>query len=312
MKRIIIALMVLALQFLQSTATGVCPYEADIILDGSDYTAISGIRTSESRGWVIDSGVIYTFWENEWIEYTAYLTEGTWRIGICAINYSHPGHDGLGTDPSWYPQFELSNSLTDDILVVPASDTTINSGYFCYEVLSDGLYNVRFTWLNDKAEGERPDGVPVLDANIKIVRVFFEEGICDMMIDIDIMPGGFPNSINLRNKQGVTPVALLGSEDFDVTDVDLSTIMFEGVSPLQWAIEDVPTEENPDFDPDNPDSPELIGDGHDDLIFHFSTPALRADNGGGLDGSSTEATLTGETLEGMPIDGTDSVNIIAY
>ena len=34
--------------------------------------------------------------------------------------------------------------------------------------------------------------------------------------------------------------------------------------------------------------------------------------GGGLDGNSTEATITGETIFGTPIEGTDSVDIIKY
>ena len=130
----------------------------------------------------MEGNSIYTWWDpvssgdiDIWVEYEAELTKGEWSIGLCAINHSHLGHDGLGPDPSWYPQFELSNSLTDDIIVVPASDTNLNSGYFSFLVPADGRYTVTFRWLNDKAEGTRPDEMPIFDANIKIARVFFDK-----------------------------------------------------------------------------------------------------------------------------------------
>ncbi|MFC1969906.1 hypothetical protein ACFLVV_01665 [Chloroflexota bacterium] len=43
--------------------------------------------------------------------------------------------------------------------------------------------------------------------------------------DLDIKPGSFPNSINTK-KNGVTPVALLGSATFDVTTVNVTTLRF--------------------------------------------------------------------------------------
>ncbi len=48
-----------------------------------------------------------------------------------------------------------------------------------------------------------------------------------LMVDIDIKPGGDPNSINL-NSRGVIPVAILSTETFDATTLDPSTIVFEG------------------------------------------------------------------------------------
>jgi hypothetical protein len=241
---------------------------------------------------VIDDDVIYTFWENEWVEYTAYLTEGIWKIGICAINYSHPGHDGLGSDPNWYPQFELSNSLTDDIVIVPASDTVLNSGYFCCEVPSDGDYTVRFTWLNDKAWGERPDGVPILDANIKIVSVFFEEGICTIMVDIDIKPGSDPNPIK-QGSNGLVPVAILSSDVFDATQVDPTTVSLAGAGvAVRGKGKSMAHEED------------VNGDGLVDLVVQVETQGL--DDLG--DGGTVE--LTGTTFGGEDIVGYDEVVIV--
>ena len=104
-------------------------------------------------------------------------------------------------------------------------------------------------------------------------------------VDIDIKPGSDPNSINLKSR-GVVPVAVLTTDDFDATTVDPVTVEFTGASPLRWVIEDVD------------------GDGDLDLLFHFKTQELD------LNGDSTEATLTGSTYGGQPIQGTDSVNIV--
>ena len=104
-------------------------------------------------------------------------------------------------------------------------------------------------------------------------------------ITIDIKPGSFPNSINLKSR-GVVPVAVLTTDDFDASTVDPSTVLFAGASPLRWTMEDVD------------------GDGDVDLLFHFKTPELD------LDGDSTEATLTGSTYGGQAIQGTDTVNIV--
>jgi len=149
--------------------------EAEFMLPGSGYSNISP-GLSGQCGWTVEGEAIATAWSrpdcqtiwniNPWVEYTAWLTAGTWKIGLNAINTGA----GLGEDPTWYPEFLVGQSLTDDIIVIPASDTEVNHGYFEYKVPSAGLYTVRFWWLNDKCDHELE-----LDANIKITSVFFDK-----------------------------------------------------------------------------------------------------------------------------------------
>ena len=50
-------------------------------------------------------------------------------------------------------------------------------------------------------------------------------------VSIDIKPGSFPNTINLKSK-GNVPVAVLSDSTFDATTVDRSTAVFAGAFPL--------------------------------------------------------------------------------
>lgn len=114
-------------------------------------------------------------------------------------------------------------------------------------------------------------------------------------VDIDIKPGSDPNSINCNNEKGVIPVALLTTEDFDATTVDHTTVAFEGASETHV------DRKTGDFRRHEEDVDE---DGDTDLVFHF----LFDDTN--LTCQSTEATLIGETFDGLAIQGTDAVRMI--
>jgi hypothetical protein len=129
-------------------------------------------------------------------------------------------------------------------------------------------------------------------------------------VDFDIEPGTCPNSFNTKSN-GRLPVAILGTDEFDVGDIDPATVMLEGVSPLRWNWNDVGT---PVTDPiDTCDCTIRGGDGHTDMTFKFD----RQDIADALetqmpfvDGETRILTVTGMTYAGVPIEGTDCVEII--
>jgi hypothetical protein len=105
--------------------------------------------------------------------------------------------------------------------------------------------------------------------------------------EIDIKPGSDPNSINPMSK-GVIPVAILTTEYFDATQVDAETVVFAGAMKehRRAHVEDA------DYDGDL------------DLVLHFATRDTDIAPG------DTYACLTGETYDGMPIIGCDSVRTV--
>ena len=130
-------------------------------------------------------------------------------------------------------------------------------------------------------------------------------------IDIDIKPGSFPNSINLGSG-GATPVAILGSDTFDVLDVDTSTLTL-GTSGVK-TVGKVKTVGNKDHqlcsiedvsgDFDSAFGLEGLPDGFDDLVCHFITVDIVPEAG------ETDAKISGELMDGTAFEGTDSVNIV--
>ena len=148
-----------------------------------------------------------------------------------------------------------------------------------------------------------PEGVSPILSDIRVQPAIIE-------LPIDVKPMSCPNPFNV-DRAGVMSVAILGTGDFDVSQIDPETVMLEGVSPLRWALEDVATP----FEPyvgrtDAYDCHELGPDGYTDLTFKFSNRELAAAIGEVADGDVLVLTLTGFTFDDIPIAGEDVVVIL--
>ena len=131
---------------------------------------------------------------------------------------------------------------------------------------------------------------------------------------VDIQPGSCPNPVNTRSK-GVLPVALLGTETFDVNRIDLGTIRVsrEGVdgevAPTRSGYEDVAAP----FEGDLCGCHKLKGDGNTDLSLKFNiqelVTALRLKE---VAGATITLTVTGNLKEefgGTPFQGQDCIRV---
>ena len=144
-------------------------------------------------------------------------------------------------------------------------------------------------------------------------------------VPLDIKPTSCPNPLNTKSN-GVIPVAILGTEDFDITEIDPATVRLQGILPLRWALEDVATPFElyiGKTDCDN-DCNTLGPDGYTDLTLKFDAKELINVFGADTleitdaevttyeleDGACLVLKLTGELYDGIPIYGEDVVRIL--
>jgi hypothetical protein len=109
-------------------------------------------------------------------------------------------------------------------------------------------------------------------------------------VEIDVKPGNEQNPLN-PNGQGVVPVLMLGSEAFDVADVDVTTLAF-GPSGGTLA------------HPKGPHVLDRTHDGNTDMLAHFRV------NEAGVASGDGEQCVTGELLDGTPFRGCDTVRTV--
>jgi hypothetical protein len=110
-------------------------------------------------------------------------------------------------------------------------------------------------------------------------------------ITIDIKPGSFPNSINLRSGGNIAVGVLTGEYGgvfVDATKIVVESLVFAGAPAIYMG-------ESPQ---------DLDGDGDLDMVFHFDVQQLNLDIG------SEEASLTGCTEDGIHFTGTDSIRVV--
>jgi hypothetical protein len=111
-------------------------------------------------------------------------------------------------------------------------------------------------------------------------------------VDIDIKPGSFPNSVNHRGK-GKIPVAILSTADFDApSDVGPDSLTFG------------PTGDEDSLAFCSPSPEDVDGDGLYDLVCHFFTQSA------GFACGDEMGVLKGQTVDGVPMEGSDSVRIL--
>jgi hypothetical protein len=143
------------------------------------------------------------------------------------------------------------------------------------------------------------DGIPDLavGAPLHFVGNSFKQGIAYLFISdsptltvrLDIRPGDLSAQINPRSR-GVIPVGILGSDTLDVADIDVTTLAF-GPNEAAAAHRHGHRED-------------VNYDGIMDLMLHFRTQDT------GIACGDESAMLTGETLDGQPIEGSDSIQTV--
>jgi hypothetical protein len=243
-------------------------------------------------------------------------------VSVNNVNCGDPGGDPTPTNPACY----IDNACDNRCQVPPASvphpcavpqqDTEMDGQTLVFFAtgMVDPAPATNTIWLAIADAGDH-----VLDSN---VMIRCESFLCAPPIDVtlDIKPGLCPNPLN-RKSQGKLPVALVGTELFDVAEVDISTLLIEradgiggSVAPTEGppgphtVIEDVATP----FEGEPCDCHELGGDGIDDLSMKFLTPELVAELelGDLAPGEFVELCVSGMLLDGTEFRECDCVWLV--
>jgi len=115
-------------------------------------------------------------------------------------------------------------------------------------------------------------------------------------VDIDIKPGSDSNPVQPSGR-GNLPVAILGSDTFDVLDVDVTTLSFgpDAAAPSHDLTKSGTFEDH---------LRDVNEDGYADLMSHYRIEETD------ISPDDAQACITGETLDGMPFEGCDVIRAV--
>jgi hypothetical protein len=134
---------------------------------------------------------------------------------------------------TWNTEPEGSEPDGTDIVVEArtAESEAGLGGEIFQAVANDELFSLfgRFIEVRVTLKAAADGKSPVL-SDIRIQPAYVE-------VAVDIKPESCPNPLSVKDK-GVFSVAIVGTEDFDVTQVDPASVTLAGVSPLRWSVED--------------------------------------------------------------------------
>ncbi|MFQ5707058.1 MAG: lamin tail domain-containing protein [bacterium] len=126
-----------------------------------------------------------------------------------------------------------------------------------------------------------------------------------LRVAVDIKPRRCPNPLSVENN-AILSVAILGSNQLDVRDIDPSTVRLAGAAPFRHRVEDLST---PVPEGEACDCTTEGADGDKDLHLNFETEPIIAAVGSAKNGDEVVLTLTGKLKDGVAIEGKDCVLI---
>jgi len=220
------------------------------------------------------AGIVLWYQVNKYVAVNLNRASGIWvHEQMGETGYGYPYNYWIGGD-TWYDLRVEANSATGELAVY------LNDVYL-FTHLASTPYRTGLSGIWSGNEVGNFDNFRLTSNDIPSIP-----------IAIDIKPGSSPNSIDPKSK-GKIPVAILSTQEFyapDMVNQDSLTFGFTG------------DEDSLAFC--NPKGEDVDGDGLRDLVCHFYTQDA------GFQCGDTEGILKGETVDGKPFEGSDSVRII--
>jgi hypothetical protein len=214
------------------------------------------------------------------------------RIDIIDIDPS-TGFPVLETDPNSIPPNKLRP------VIIPFASGFDGSWGLEFDPITNDLFVSIFEFHLDPTIELDPTG--------KIIQI---SGF-HTTVSIDIKPRHCPNRFNSRSR-GRLRVAILGTEYFNVRDIDEGTIKLHGVAPFKPSkakFKDVTAPKTPVLE--DCDCRALDPDTYEDMVLKFDRQKIieTLDLENLQDGEAVPLTLTGNLLDGTRIEGVDCVLI---
>ena len=220
--------------------------------------------------------------------------------------------------------FALTNFITNDMTGIPYAWDRYSLSIYIDQSLVGQILQFGFLSL---ATGYEPSGILYDNVDFRLQP---------LQASLDIKPGSCPNPVNSgpgnwipsailstadqvsvassrldglspsRDRSAaVVPAAVLGNWDFDVNNIDIASLLLEGVAPTRSSYEDVAAP----FGGDLCGCAENGPDGLMDLTLKFSREDLLTALGSPQRGDLS-LTLTGTLLDGTPFEARDCIVLV--
>ncbi|ABO35138.1 conserved hypothetical protein [Methanococcus maripaludis C5] len=169
-----------------------------------------------------------------------------------AVDYLVRHWNDTNTDPGWRIHYQSMYCVMKGLEYMQIEEI---DGIDWYDDFATAIVTTQ------NADGSWPIdywGNQILSTEWALLTLEKATVVKEFVVGFDVKPGSCPNPINIKSN-GVQPVAIAGSEEFDVYDIDPATLKigmcvdgefmeFEGVSPLRWVYDDVTESYIPDED----------------------------------------------------------------
>ncbi|MHC4073150.1 MAG: PKD domain-containing protein [Planctomycetota bacterium] len=210
---------------------------------------------------------------------------------------------------------DASGSMEDDNDIVSYMWDLDDDGSFETDAGGEAVFDVNYAYL--QSLGLLVDHI--YNIHVKVTDRQGQSDVADstltiipkpaLAVTVDIRPRSCPNPVNVKSK-GVLPIAILGTDDYDVTTVDPTSVRLAGVEPIRSGYEDVAT---PIADVNDCNCIEAGPDGFLDLTLKFETQDIVATLGDVNHDDVLTLQLTGVLYDPIPyenpIEGADCILI---
>jgi hypothetical protein len=194
---------------------------------------------------------------------------------------------------------------TESFPVVIGQDPVVNPVYMGdYDQAVSDFHSFHMTWGDNRRHNPN---VPthLHQPDVRYFRI--------TMVPVAVRPASCGNTFNV-NERGIVPVAINGTPDLDVSQIDPASVRLEGVAPISWAFEDSSSAYFPLLGKSAARACTSAGpDAVEDLILQFDSGEVAAALPPAPDGTIVTLKLTGTLLPaygGYPILGEDVVVVM--